>query len=119
MTVESGRRKSRTRITCVIWRAALLPLLALSAIAGSAPLAEAQGASHEEGHAEDRTQCTSGKPAIAIVACTHIIEGRSAGDESRASALRNRAFYYQQLGDLDRAIADYTTVLKRPEQRRV
>src|SRR6202030_1958738 len=43
--------------------------------------------------------------------------------ENRASALRTRASSYQQQGDLDHAIADYTTALKtvvnNPEQPRI
>ncbi|HMI73595.1 MAG TPA: tetratricopeptide repeat protein [Steroidobacteraceae bacterium] len=100
-------------------RAAAAATLALLAVAGMPRLAAAQGANHSAGNGGDAIRCSSGKPEIAIIACTHIIEDRREGVENRAIALRNRAFRHQQLGDFDAAIADYTTALDRPEQRGV
>lgn len=81
--------------------------------------AEAQGANHDGGHEEDSIRCASGRPEAAIVGCTNIILDKRESEGNRAIALRNRAFQYQQLGDFEKAIADYTTALNRPEQRPV
>jgi tetratricopeptide (TPR) repeat protein len=97
-------------------RAVLLPILALLAFAGSTRPAPAQGPNHRGGNGVDAIRCTSGKPEVAIIACSKIIEDQRENADNRAIALRNRAFRYQQLGDSDRAIADYTTALKHPEQ---
>src|SRR5580704_18727930 len=93
---------------------ALLPALVLVA-----RTANPQGADHGAGHEGDAIRCTSGKPEIAVVACSNIIQDKREEDGKRAIALRNRAFRYQQLGDFDRAIADYTLALDRPEQHGV
>jgi hypothetical protein len=74
-------------------------MLALMAVAGMAQPAGAQGANHNGSNGGDAVRCSSGKPEIAIIACTHIIEDRREDDEYRAIALRNRAFRYQQLGE--------------------
>src|SRR5262249_49165826 len=64
-----------------------------------------------------REQCNSGALDEAIIGCTKIIETRHIDAEDRATALQNRGFYYQQKGDLDRSIADYTAVLKLSARR--
>src|SRR3569832_1066406 len=74
---------------------------------------------HAQGHADDRIQCSSGRPDAAVIACTNIIRDARLEEFERATALKNRAFHYQEAGDLDQAITDYTAVLARPEQRRV
>ena len=63
----------------------------------------------------DAIRCASGKPQPAIVACTNIVNDKHESDEARAIALRNRAYQFQQAGDPDHAIADYTAALDRPE----
>jgi tetratricopeptide (TPR) repeat protein len=92
-------------------RAVFVPMLALLAVAGMTRPAAAQGANHSGGNGGDAIRCSSGKPEIAIIACTHIIEDRSEGVENRAIALRNRAFRHQQLGDFDAAIADFSLAI--------
>src|SRR5271154_785340 len=91
-----------------------LPSLALLVLGSMAHPAAAQGvgANHEGGNNGYRYQCNSGTPDDAIVACTKIIDDKREDAEGRAMALQNRGFYYQQKGDLDHSIADYTTVLK-------
>jgi len=88
-------------------RAVAAVTLVLLAVAGMTRLAAAQGANHSAGNGGDAIRGSSGKPEIAIIACTHIIEDRREGVENRAIALRNRAFRHQQLGDFDAAIANY------------
>jgi tetratricopeptide (TPR) repeat protein len=97
-----------------------MDMLAVFALGSMAPPAAAQGvgANHEEGHDGYREQCNSSAPAVAILACTKIIEDQREDDEARAIALQNRGFYYQQAGDLDHSIADYTTVVKYSSGRR-
>ena len=75
----------------------------------------AQGADHSGGNGGDAIRCSSGKDEIAIAACSHIIDDKRETADNRAIALRNRAFHYQQMGDFDHAIADYTMGLQRPE----
>jgi tetratricopeptide (TPR) repeat protein len=87
-------------------------MLALLVLGTTTRPAAAQGATHAEGHAGDGIRCSSSKPEIAIIACTNIIEDKREDEENRAIALRNRGFYFQQKGDPDRAITDYTTALK-------
>ena len=70
-------------------------MLALLSFAGMARLAGAQGANHNGSNGGDAVRCSSGKPEIAIIACTHIIEDRREDDEYRAIALQNRAYRYQ------------------------
>src|SRR5689334_23825099 len=84
----NGRMMKATYVACR--PAAVLPILALLAAVSTARVAHAQGASHEEGHADDKVHCSSGKPDVAIVACTHIIDDRHEEEESKAIALRNR-----------------------------
>jgi tetratricopeptide (TPR) repeat protein len=71
-------------------------VLASLALASATHLARAQGASHEEGHADDRIHCSSAKPETGIIACTHLIDDKRLDELERAAALKNRAFYYQQ-----------------------
>jgi tetratricopeptide (TPR) repeat protein len=59
----------------------------------------------------DRDVCSRGKPQAAIASCTYIINSKEP-DDVRAMALRNRGSLFQSNGDLDRAIEDYTSVLK-------
>src|SRR3569832_834766 len=66
---------------------------------------------HAQGHADDRIQCSSGRPDAAVIACTNIIRDARLDEFERATALKNRAFHYQEAGDLDHAITDYTAVL--------
>src|ERR1700743_326828 len=96
-----------------VWR--LLSSLALLPC-GCAPL-HAQTASQGGMRSGDAIRCASGKPQPAIVACTNIVNDKHESDEARAIARRNRAYQFQQAGDLDRAIADYTAALDRPEPR--
>jgi len=100
----------------VVDRAVFLPALALFVLASMAHPATAQGvgANHEGGSNSYRSQCNSSAPDAAIIACTKIIEEKREDAEDRAMALQNRGFYYQQKGDLDDSIADYTAVLKFP-----
>src|SRR5258708_29421177 len=91
-----------------------VPMLALL-LAAPTLQANGQGADHSGGHGGDAIRCTSGKPEVAVIACTNIIQDRSEGGDKRTIALRNRAFHYQQMGDVNRAIADYTTALDHPE----
>jgi tetratricopeptide (TPR) repeat protein len=74
---------------------------------------------YAQGHADDRIQCSSGRPDAAIIACTNIIRDARLEEFERATALNNRAFHYQESGDLDQAVTDHTAVLARPEQRRI
>jgi tetratricopeptide (TPR) repeat protein len=83
---------------------ALTPMLALVLVVRTAI---PQGADHGAGHNGDAIRCTSGKPEVAVSACTNIFQDKREDDGKRAIALRNRAFRYQQLGDFDHAIADY------------
>src|SRR5882757_5479988 len=96
-------------------RLVFLPALLLMALVGAANRCDAQGANHAGGNGGDAIRCVSAKPEIAIPACSNIIKDRREESENRAIALRNRASSYQQQGDLDHAIADYTTALKNPE----
>ena len=86
-------------------RAKCLAMLIFFALATAARPAAAQGANHDGGHAGDEIRCASGKLESAIIACTNIIDDKREDDDIRASALQNRGFYYQQRGDLDRALA--------------
>ena len=99
-----------------------VPVLLLARILALAPFLSgvpviAQVASQPARSSGDAIRCASGKPEVAIVACGNIVKDKREGEENRAIALRNRAYHYQQIGDLERAIADYTTALVRPEQR--
>ncbi len=96
------------------WLIALLVILG-----GSLGSSDARSASHQGGHADDRIHCSSDTGNAAIIACTHIIDDERLEEFERATALKNRAFHYQEIDDVDRAIDDYTKVLSRPEQRRV
>ncbi|HEY0801931.1 MAG TPA: tetratricopeptide repeat protein, partial [Steroidobacteraceae bacterium] len=100
-------------------RVVILSTLAIAVAAFPTRPAEAQGANHAGGHGGDAIRCVSGRPEMAIIACTAIVEDKSEDADNRAIALRNRASFYQQKGDFDRAIADYTTALKHPEPRGV
>ena len=101
LTIQYMRRSSFL-LAMILAAASLTPL----------QIARAQGANHEGGHEGDGIRCASGKPEMAIPSCTAIIDDKRESDENRAIALRNRAFRYQQLGDLNKAIADYTTALE-------
>jgi tetratricopeptide (TPR) repeat protein len=100
------------------FRAAYLPLLALFLL-GITSRAAAQITKGSASSSSDKTQCSYAKPDVAIIVCTHIIEDKREDEDIRAAALRNRASFYEQAGDFDRATADYTTALKRPEPNRV
>src|SRR5271169_1703252 len=95
-----------------------LPLFALFVLGITSP-AGAQIAKGSGSSSSDRTQCSSAKPDVAIIACTRLIDDKHEDEDIRASALRNRASFYQQVGDFERAIADYTAALKRPESHRI
>ena len=58
-------------------------MLALPLLAGTLQ-ASAQGADHGGGHGGDAIRCTSGKPEIAIIACTNIIQDKREDGEKRA-----------------------------------
>ena len=88
----------------------LLIFLALGTMARPAASQDV-GANHAEGNGGYRDQCNSSAPDVGISACGKIIEDRRESADIRGTALQNRAFYYQQKGDLDRSIADYSTVL--------
>ena len=87
-------------------RSVFLQALALLALVGAANRVDAQGANHEGGSGGDAIRCASGKPHVAIIACSNIIRNQRENSENRAIALRNRASTYQQQGDLDHAIED-------------
>ena len=87
-------------------------MLALSAMGLPADRVWSQGANHEGGHTGDGIRCSSGKPDAAIIACTSIIDDKRESDENHLIALRNRAVYFSQQGELDHAIADFTAALK-------
>ena len=89
----------------------------LMALVGAANRSDAQGANHAGGKGGDAIRCASGKPHVAIIACSNIIKDQREESENRAIALRNRASSYQQQGDLDHAIEDYTSALNSPEPR--
>jgi hypothetical protein len=55
---------------------------------------------------KDRFACSSGRPELAIAACTRIIDGGYESFDLHVAALQNRGYLYQAGGDLDRAIAD-------------
>src|ERR1700742_3235009 len=97
-------------------RLVFLPALMLTALVGAANRSDAQGANHAGGNGGDAIRCASGKPQVAIPACSNIIRDQREESGNRAMALRNRASSYQQLFDLDHAIADYTAALASPEQ---
>jgi hypothetical protein len=80
--------------------------------------AQALGQDYEGGNDGYRMTCNTGAPRSAIVACTHIINDRHEDADRREMALQNRGFYYNSIGDVDHAIADYTSVLKLSSGRR-
>ncbi|MDB6159201.1 MAG: peptidase caspase catalytic subunit p20 [Gammaproteobacteria bacterium] len=61
----------------------------------------------------DRDVCGHGNSQIAIASCTRIINDSRTPAHLRDLALRNRGWMFQSNGDLDRAIEDYTAVLKQ------
>jgi len=95
----------------------LMPWLVILASSLGSP--DVRSANHQGGHADDRIHCSSDSGNAAIIACTHIIDDERLEEFERATALKNRAYHYQELGDVDRAIDDYTKILSRPEQHRV
>jgi len=69
-------------------------------------------ADHDGGNDGYRVQCNSAAPQAAIIACTRIINDKREDSDGRLMALQNRGYYYQAIGDLDRSIADYISVLQ-------
>ena len=93
-----------TQLTlCRVLLATICALAALGSI-GSTAAAQSIGANHAGRASRDTIRCASGKPEVAIAACSNIISDQREPPENRASALRTRASSYQQQGDLDRAI---------------
>jgi 2'-5' RNA ligase len=115
--VESQAGPTGSIYRCRSRFAWLIPWLVI--LAGSLGSTGARGASHQGGHADDRIHCRSDTGNAAVVACSNIIDDERLEEFERAAALKNRAYHYQELGDVDRAIDDYTKVLSRPEQRRI
>ena len=61
--------------------------------------------------AADWKACTSDKADDVIASCTRLIGGKLDG-KNQAIALGNRGWGYNQKGDFDKALADYTACLK-------
>jgi tetratricopeptide (TPR) repeat protein len=117
--MSPSSKKPNCLITDRMLAAVFFPILVTLALESVVRPAAAQGvgANHEGGNNSYRYQCNSSAPAVAIIACTKIIEDKHEAADDRAMALQNRGFYYQHKGDLDRSIADYTTVLTFPSTR--
>ncbi len=65
-------------------------------LATSVTLAQV-GANHDSGNEGYRQQCNSGSPAVAIAACTHLIEDKREAGSRQGSALQNRAYWLVSL----------------------
>jgi len=66
--------------------------------------------------ADDITDCNGDKPDAVIQGCSNIIDAGKAGANALAVAHFNRANAYDDNGDHDSAIADYTQAIKlRPD----
>jgi RNA 2',3'-cyclic 3'-phosphodiesterase len=103
--VESQTGPTGSIYCCRSRFAWLIPLLVMLAVSlGSTAV---RSASQQGGHADDRIHCRSDTPDAAIIACTHIIDDERLEEFERATALKNRAYHYQELGDVDHAIDDY------------
>lgn len=62
--------------------------------------------------ADDISDCNSDQPDTAIIGCTQLIQGGKASEEALAVAYFNRANAFDDNGDHDGAIADYTQSIK-------
>ncbi|MDB6011483.1 MAG: hypothetical protein JWL65_3733, partial [Gammaproteobacteria bacterium] len=60
----------------------------------------------------NRQLCGSGTPDVALTSCTRVIEDHREPPEVVGTARRNRAFLYQDNGNLAGAIEDYTKALE-------
>ncbi len=92
-------------------------LLAFAVLGTMSSMAAPVGANHEGGNNGFRYECSSAAPRAAIAACTRIIDDQREDSDSRATALQNRGYHYQTIGELDHSIADYTAVLTLPGGR--
>lgn len=64
------------------------------------------------GFADDIADCNSDKPDTVIKGCTQLIKAGKASDEALAVAYFNRGNAFDDNGDHDGAIADYTQSIK-------
>lgn len=64
------------------------------------------------GSADAISDCNGDQPATVIQGCSQIIDGGKASDEAMAIAYFNRGNAYDDSGDHDGAIADYTAAIK-------
>src|SRR5262245_45514897 len=60
----------------------------------------------------DWNECTAGKGADAIAACTRIIDGKDETAKDRANAFFNRAGVREMENDADGALADYGEAIR-------
>jgi tetratricopeptide (TPR) repeat protein len=69
-----------------------------------------------QGVADPIADCNSDKPDAVIQGCSQLIDGGKLGAEAMAVAYFNRANAYDDSGDHDSAIADYSAAIKlQPE----
>ena len=92
--IRHARRGSIRYQFCVkksglVWmtRSLFILMFALSAMGFPAHRVFSQGANHEGGHSGDGIRCSSGKPDIAIIACTNIIEDKHESDVNHGDGL--------------------------------
>lgn len=64
------------------------------------------------GQSADMRTCTDGSGAEKIAACSRAIERKSTSAKDRETAFNERANGYQDQGDSDRAIADFSAAIK-------
>jgi lipoprotein NlpI len=85
----------------------MLIAVLFAVVAVSATIGPAMAATDREWQ-----DCIADDPAVAIPACTGIIEANGETQEDMAVAYHNRAFAWHHKGDLDRAIADYDEAIE-------
>jgi len=84
-----------------LWQA-VASLLLFLVLAGPAPAATQA----------DRDACKATDPAKSFAACTRIIRDRSESAKERARAHYNRGVTYDEKGDRERAMADYSAAIR-------
>jgi tetratricopeptide (TPR) repeat protein len=85
----------------------MLSALLFAVVAVSATIGPAMAATDREWQ-----DCIADDPAVAIPACTGIIEANGETREDMAGAFHNRALAWHHKGDLDRAITDYDEAIE-------
>jgi tetratricopeptide (TPR) repeat protein len=89
-----------------------LSSLAAVVMTGLASTVVAQTAAGGPTSTGDRYSCGLTSSKLALPACTRVIKDKGTPPDIRAIALRNRGLRLQLAGDLDGAIADYSSALK-------